>query len=85
MPHSTDPDIGLGDLIEKKLSRYFEMNDNYESGANLYECVLAEAEKPLLKIVLQKTHGNQKKAAEILGINRNTLRKKVQLYNISVK
>ena len=77
--------LGLGALIEEKVSHYFEVNGNCCEGAKLHECVLGEAEKSLLGLVLKKTQGNQVKASEILGINRNTLRKKVQLYNISVK
>jgi len=77
--------LGLGKLVEEKLNYYFEMNSRSYCGTNLHERVLAEVEKPLLRLVLQKTQGNQMRAAEILGINRNTLRKKMQLYDISVK
>ncbi len=52
---------------------------------NLYEMVLHQMERPLINIILEKTRANQVRAAEILGINRNTLRKKIQILGIEVK
>lgn len=52
---------------------------------NLYEMVLHQIERPLINIVLQKARCNQVRAAEILGINRNTLRKKINTLNIEIK
>ena len=49
---------------------------------NLYEMVLGEVEQPLLKAVLDFTRGNQSKAADVLGINRGTLRKKLKEYGL---
>ena len=47
--------------------------------------VLHQMERPLIRIVLEKTRGNQVRTAEILGINRNTLRKKIQTLAIDLK
>ena len=49
---------------------------------NIYEMVIGEVERPLLKTTLQHTDGNQKLAAEILGLNRATLRKKLINYGL---
>ena len=49
---------------------------------HLHDLVITGVEKPLLEIVLKETNGNQTQAANILGINRNTLRKKIQEYNL---
>ncbi|HTY49600.1 MAG TPA: helix-turn-helix domain-containing protein, partial [Steroidobacteraceae bacterium] len=51
--------------------------------AHLYDLVLREVEEPLLKAVLDYTEGNQVRAADILGINRGTLRKKLRLHGIA--
>jgi Fis family transcriptional regulator, factor for inversion stimulation protein len=48
----------------------------------VYDMVLASVEKPLLEVVLQHVDGNQSRAADLLGLNRNTLRKKMNLYGI---
>tara|TARA_Y100001001_G_scaffold37316_1_gene31179 strand:- start:6625 stop:6801 length:177 start_codon:yes stop_codon:yes gene_type:complete len=50
--------------------------------APVYDMVLREVERPLLEVVMQQTNGNQSRAAEVLGINRNTLRKKLKFYQL---
>ena len=63
------------------IDQYF--NDlNGEQPANMYSMFMSEVEKPFLEVVMQRVNGNQTHAAKILGINRNTLRKKLQLYDI---
>lgn len=71
-------------LIDRKL-RNALMHMNVQELDNLYEMVLYQMERPLINIVLEKTRGNQVRTAEILGINRNTLRKKIQTLMIDVK
>ena len=72
----------LGACIEIALAHYFNDLDGHVAG-DLYEMVMSEVEPPLLRSVLQHTRGNQTLAAEILGINRNTLRKKIEKYGIT--
>jgi two-component system nitrogen regulation response regulator GlnG len=74
-------DATLEDLIERKLLECVRgLRDR--GSANLYEVVVALVEKPLLRAVLRETGGNQVRAAQILGINRNTLRKKLTEHDI---
>lgn len=68
---------GLGTLIERKLRCYFDALDGDAPVSRLYDQIMREVERPLLSIALEKSHGQKGKAAEILGINRNTLRKKL--------
>jgi len=72
----------LSHCIQASLKNYFEDLDGHEPG-NLYDLVLNEIEKPLLEVVMQQTGNNITKAAEVLGLNRGTLRKKIQKYGIS--
>jgi Fis family transcriptional regulator len=72
----------LAACVKQSLDRYF--NDlNGEKTTGVYEMVIHEVEKPLLEIVMRHVKSNQCKAAEILGINRNTLRKKLKLYKLN--
>ncbi len=71
-------------LITQKLQSSLAQIDLQDMD-NLYEMVLHQMERPLINIVLEKTRGNQVKAAEVLGINRNTLRKKIQTLDITAK
>jgi two-component system nitrogen regulation response regulator GlnG len=52
---------------------------------DLHDMVLQQVERPLIRFVLEKCRGNQVKAADVLGINRNTLRKKIQELGIDLK
>jgi len=74
----------LEGVIKQKLQNSLAQID-LQDMENLYEMVLHQMERPLINIVLQKTRGNQVKAAEVLGLNRNTLRKKIQTLNIDLK
>lgn len=66
---------------EAALQKYLsELNGHNPSG--LYQMVLDEVEYPLLKTVMDYTGGNQSRAAEVLGINRSTLRKKLRQHGL---
>jgi len=71
----------LANSVKSSLDQYFKDLDGEPPHA-IYDMVLSCIEKPLLEYVMQHAAGNQSKAAEILGLNRNTLRKKIQQYNI---
>ena len=66
----------IGDCIRASLEQYFKDLRGAEPDG-LHELVIAAVEKPLLDVVMQHAEGNQSKAAEWLGINRNTLRRKL--------
>lgn len=71
----------LAKCVRRSLNRYFKDLDGNKS-AEVYDMVLSEVEKPLLEVVMNHANSNQCQAAEMLGINRNTLRKKLKLYKI---
>jgi two-component system nitrogen regulation response regulator GlnG len=77
-------ELSLEALVEMKLRSSLGNLDKMESG-DLYGMVLEQMERPLIRFVLEKTRGNQVKAADIMGINRNTLRKKIQELDIEIK
>jgi two-component system nitrogen regulation response regulator GlnG len=68
----------LGLAVEQHLSRYFAAHGDALPPSGLYDRVLREMERPLLSIALAATRGNQVQAARLLGVNRNTLRKKIR-------
>lgn len=72
----------LESIIEAKLRASLMQEDIIEIN-DLYNMVLYQMERPLLRIILEKTRGNQLHAARILGINRNTLRKKMATLGIA--
>jgi len=77
-------EISLEGLVDVKLRSCFTNMDKMESGDD-YSMVLGQVERPLIRFVLEKTRGNQVRAADILGINRNTLRKKIQELGIELR
>lgn len=68
--------------VRKAVDDYFKHLDGEKPGA-IYDMVIHCVEKPLLEMVLHHAQGNQTKASELLGLNRNTLRKKMKLHNLS--
>jgi Fis family transcriptional regulator len=71
----------LADCVKRSLERYFKDMDG-EKPTSIYEMVLKNIEKPMIETVLGKAEGNQSLAAEMLGVTRNTLRKKMQQLRI---
>ena len=71
----------LSNLTDECLNSYFQNLNGHKPG-DLYQLVIGEVEKPLFRAVLTYTNGNQSEAAEILGINRGTLRKKLKDYKL---
>jgi two-component system nitrogen regulation response regulator GlnG len=84
-----EPDMGgraesLSEATGRHLRQYFAAHQPGLPASGLYDRVLREIERPLLAIALEATRGNQIKAAELLGINRNTLRKKIRELDIEI-
>ncbi len=71
----------LSACVRRLVTDYFKHLDG-EKCSNVHDMVISSVEKPLLEVVLAHTEGNQTHASEILGINRNTLRKKMQHYGV---
>jgi two-component system nitrogen regulation response regulator GlnG len=74
----------LGASVARHLKRYFDLHGNMLPPPGLYQRILREVEFPLIEIALDATGGNQAKCADLLGINRNTLRKKITELEIQV-
>ncbi|MEM8979128.1 MAG: sigma-54 dependent transcriptional regulator [Pseudomonadota bacterium] len=85
-----EPAMGMGEAerlsssVYKHLRRYFDLHGGNLPPAGLYQRILKEIETPLIEIALDATGGNQAKCADLLGINRNTLRKKITDLDIQV-
>ncbi|MGH6988319.1 MAG: nitrogen regulation protein NR(I) [Stellaceae bacterium] len=75
---------GLGGAAERHLRDYFAAHKGSLPPPGLYDRVLREIERPLILLTLGATRGNQLKAAQLLGLNRNTLRKKIRELDIDV-
>jgi Fis family transcriptional regulator len=74
--------VPLRSHAEQALDSYFASLNGHAPG-HLYDLVMREVEEPLFRAVLDYAEGNQSRAADILGINRGTLRKKLRHYGIS--
>lgn len=77
--------LGIQGVMEQYLSHFFELHGDILPADGLYHCLVKEIEKPLIEVTLRRLKGNQVQAAKILGINRNTLRRKIQELNISLE
>ncbi len=72
----------LSHHVKQALERYFNQLNGHDPGG-LYDLVLTEVERPLLEVVMKRTRGNISKAAQYLGLNRATLRKKLERYGLN--
>lgn len=78
--------VSLEKLVKSKLEVLFAQQKEAQVELNgLYNVVIEQVERPLLEIALRAYNGNQVKTAQLLGINRNTLKKKIDNYKIKVK
>ncbi len=88
-PLSTETGLGRGQnlssAIYRNLEKYFKAHEGSLPPAGLYDKIVKEVERPLISLTLKATGGNQIKAAELLGLNRNTLRKKLKNLDIRPK
>lgn len=84
MPHKKNVQKCISDVFTEYFEQYFSEQSQILSVRNLYSVVVSEVERPLIQEVLKATGGNQSKTAEILGINRNTLRKKIDTHKLNV-
>ncbi len=80
-PHTNNAHEPLRVHVERVVRQYFALLGD-EMPTDLYELILKEMERPLLSVVLEQTRGNQTKCAQILGLNRGTLRKKLKTYDL---
>jgi two-component system nitrogen regulation response regulator GlnG len=89
-PEIEHPNFGINNeklshSAENYLKAHFDFYGGVLPASGLYARIIAEVEKPLLKLALQATRGNQAKCAKMLGINRNTLRKKISEQKLDKK
>jgi two-component system, NtrC family, nitrogen regulation response regulator GlnG len=82
-PTSSGPEP-LSRAVERHVKTFLAAHDDGMSASDIYDRVLAEVERPLIQLTLAATRGNQIKAAAMLGLNRNTLRKKIRDLDIAV-
>ncbi len=73
--------LTLRDNVAQAMQSYFTLLDGSQV-TDVYKLVMSEVEAPLFESVLEHTQGNQTKAAEVLGLNRGTLRKKLKQYGL---
>jgi Fis family transcriptional regulator, factor for inversion stimulation protein len=71
----------LQEAVLKNLEKYFR-DLGEQPASNIYDMVVNAVEKPMLEVVMTRADSNQSQAAEMLGINRNTLRKKLQQHGL---
>jgi len=78
-------DENLRSTVTRQIDRYFAAHGDADPPPGVYGRILREIERPLIERTLQATRGNQLRAAKILGLNRNTLRKKLRTLDIHIE
>lgn len=78
--HSMSKD-SIQEAVHKNLEKYFR-DLGEQPASNIYDMVVLAVEKPMLEMIMTRTDSNQSQAADMLGINRNTLRKKLQQHGL---
>ncbi len=73
--------LTIDEAVTRSLEKYFRDLDGTPPNG-VYDMVLRAVERPMLEVVMRQAAGNQLRASEMLGINRNTLRKKLQLHGL---
>ena len=71
----------IQEAVQKNLEKYFR-DLGEQQASNIYDMVVLAVEKPMLEMIMTRTDSNQSQAADMLGINRNTLRKKLQQHGL---
>ena len=71
----------IDEAVTRSLEKYFKDLEG-TAPASIYDMVIRAVERPMLEVVMRQAGGNQLRASEMLGINRNTLRKKLQLHGM---
>ena len=85
IPYNEHSDISnFSSLLSSHIDKYFSSHSRGFNPDDLYAKIIDEVERPLIEKTLENTNGNQIKAAEILGLNRNTLRKKIKKHEILI-
>jgi two-component system nitrogen regulation response regulator GlnG len=79
---SNKTEVGLAYLVENQLARYINADRQVLPASGLYDRVMNEVERPLLRLVLGLVNGNKIQAAKVLGMNRNTLLKKLRIHGL---
>ena len=75
-------EVGLAALVERQLARYINADRQVLPASGLHRRVMLEVERPLLRLVMGLVDGNKIQAADILGLNRNTLLKKLREHGL---
>ncbi len=77
--------VSIEDILERYVRAYLNFYEGRKRPAKMYDKIVGLAEKAAVKIALEKTKGNQLHAADLLGINRNTLHSKMKKFKIEGK